>query len=416
MIYRNVLWLLFLLLTAANVYIFFNRRGYEYVKQSSYAELYPDISKGIASISIEKSNEAVINLKGYPAPGWSVLCNDTVIASGLSLPVHFTLKEKLNRYTLCANDTLIKPIIIDIDYSPAHVYQAYGSSTGANFEIRYCSESFTANDSADLLKWRDPLDYTDKNEITLVQKIITDSLNIKAGDSTEKKIKLIGSYIYKNINKSMGVPADTVAAFSPYRQFCLAKEGKAKIWCGNITDIFHLFAGEAGIICRKIGLTGKQQEFYVGNHTLNECYITETGEWACVDITQNILLLKDTAGKFINTVDLYHHKKIRETNSLVQYSATGSAITSSIYNNPEKKYLWRENDILFALPYHIKTLYSFGNKFKRYAGVHPWLEVYSEKKHYNNSRFYLKTFLFHTWLLLGLLILVLHLINKKRKA
>ena len=58
---RFILITLFLLLSAANIYIYLNRNdGYEYVQQSSYKDLYPNISKGISRITIEKDNNAVI--------------------------------------------------------------------------------------------------------------------------------------------------------------------------------------------------------------------------------------------------------------------------------------------------------------------------------------------------------------------
>ena len=415
---RFILITLFLLLSAANIYIYLNRNdGYEYVQQSSYKDLYPNISKGISRITIEKDNDAVIDLKGYPSSlKWNVSCNDTIIAKDLSLPLHFLLRQNVNRYLLQANDSVTKNITIDLNYSPAEIYKAKASSIYTNYEIRYCSEPFITGDSNTINKWKDPLDYTDATEIKTVKQLLTDSFHIKPADSTVNKIKIIGSYIYQSIKQNMGVPADSLANYSTYKQFCLVKEGKAKIWCGNITDIFHLFATNAGIICRNIGLSGKREVFTLGDHAFNECFIPETGEWALVDLTQNILLLKDSDGKFLNTVNLYQLKKLNQTDNITMYSSGDSSIINGGYSNPDKKYLWQENEILYPHPNNPRTLYSFFNKFQRYAGVHPWLEVYNENHHYDNHLFYLKSFLLHAWILLGLIILVLYLFTKKSKT
>ncbi|MBI1782208.1 MAG: hypothetical protein HYR66_12720, partial [Sphingobacteriales bacterium] len=234
MAYRNALWLLLLVLTAANVYIYINRKDYEFVKQSSYAALYPNVSKGIKTISIEKDNEAVIDLKGYAAAKWSVNCNDVVIAKDLSLPLRFSLKETLNRYILSADDSTIKPVVIDLDYSPVALYKAEDSSVATNYEIRYSSIPFVYGDSSVINIWKDKFDHVDVAEINAVKKII-DSLPMKANDSTAAKIKVIGAYIYRSINKQMGVPSDSLSKYSIYQLFCAARDGRARIWCGNIT-------------------------------------------------------------------------------------------------------------------------------------------------------------------------------------
>ncbi|HET9055468.1 MAG TPA: hypothetical protein VFN30_01345 [Chitinophagaceae bacterium] len=415
MAYRNTLWLLLLLLTTANVYIYINRKNYEFVKQSPYAALYPNVSKGIKTISIEKNNEAVIDLKGYASTKWSVRCTDTVLAKNLQLPVRFTLKEKLNRYILTANDSSIRPIVIDLDYSPASLYKANARSIATNYEIRYSSIPFVYKDSSIVNIWKDEFEYVDTAEITTVKKII-DSLQVNTEDSTVTKIRAIGKYIYRSISKQMGVPADSLDTYSIYQQFCAAKDGRAKIWCGNITDIFYLFATNAGIICRNVGLSGNRNEFRLGDHSLNECYLRETGEWAYIDITQNILLLKDSSGRYLNTVDLYHLKKQNQTNGIKQLSVDDSSIAESNYTNADKKYLWKENELLFPYPHNPKTLYSFTNKFQRYISPRPWLVVYNDNYQYSNYNFYVKVFLFHAWLLLGLIMLVLLLFIKKRKS
>lgn len=400
MVYRNALWLLFLLLTAANIYIYLNYKEYEFVQQSSYADLYPNVSKGIKSITVEKNNVAAIDLKGYAAAKWSISCNDTVIAKDVSLPIRFSFKRDLNRYVLSAADSTVKQIIIDVDYAPDSLYKAESDSASIDDEIRYCSVPFVYGDTA---------------EMNAVKKII-DSLPIKPGDSTVTKIKVIGEYIYRSINKQIGVPADSLNNYSVYQQFCSARDGRAKIWCGNITDIFHLFATKAGIVCRNLGVAGRKNDFRLGDHSMNECYLPESGEWAYVDITQNILLLKDSMGRYLNTVDLYQLKKQRHANGLIQVSVSDSSIIESSYADADRKYVWKENKLLFPYPYNPKTLYSFFNKLRRYVGAHPWLAVYSENYQYNNYHFYLKSFLFHAWLLLLLIMLVLYLFTKKRKV
>lgn len=410
-------WIGFFLLTIANLLIYINRNnGFEYVQQSAYGELYPNISKGIASISIEKDSAAIIDLKGYPAAAkWNIVCNDSVIIHDQLLPVHFSLNENVNRYTLQSTDSTVKPIIIDLDYAPAELYKRSGSSVATNYEIRYSSEPFVTGDSVSVSKWEDPLDYVDAAELNTVKQLVTDSLHIKPTDSTLNKIKIIGSYIYQSVKQNIGVPPDSLAQHSIYKQFCLAKKGQTKIWCANITDIFHLFATTAGIVTRKIGVTGNRGIFNTGLHSANECYLPETGEWAYTDITQNILSLTDSTGKILNTVDLYQLKKLNQTKNIILYSSGDSAVETVNYSDPEKKYVWGENEILFPYPYPPGTLYNWSNKLQRYISRKPWLKIYSEKTMYDNSKFYLKFYLFYIWAIFGLLVLISYLFKFKHR-
>ena len=414
---KRLLLMVFFLLTVTNLLIYINReKGFEYVQQAAYANLYPNISKGIFNINIEKDSVAVIDLKGYlPTLKWTVLCDDAVILQDQLLPLHFSLKQNVNRYVLLANDSSVKSISIALDYSPAEIYKKSGSSVATNYEIRYCSEPFVVADSTSVTKWKDALDYTDASELNAVKQFLSDSLHIKPTDSTLSKIKIIGNYIYQSAKQSMGVPPDSLAKHSVYKQFYLAKNGQTKIWCANITDIFHLFSSAAGIVSRKIGLTGNREIFSSGLHSANECYLPETGEWAYTDITQNILLLTDSTGKIFNTVDLYQLKKLNETGNIILYSSGDSAVETGNYSNPDKKYLWGENEILFPHPYDPKELYNWTNKLQRYISPKPWLEIYSEKTVYDNSKFYLKIYLFYNWVIFGIIVLVYYLFNFKLK-
>jgi hypothetical protein len=76
----------------------------------------------------------------------------------------------------------------------------------------------------------------------------------------------------------------------------------------------------AGIICRKIAVTGNRNEFSAGGRVFNECYTMETGDWAYVDITQNILLLQNSNDSYLNTVNLYQLKKQNQTDKITQWS------------------------------------------------------------------------------------------------
>lgn len=415
---QRLLLIVFLLLSAANLFIFLNRdKGYQYVKQEAYHQLYPNISKGIASVKIEQEKEAVIDLKGYsPTARWTVECNDSVLLRDHPLPLRFVLKESVNSYVLKANDSVIQPIVIYLDYSPAALYQKNGSNTATNYEIRYSSEPLVTADSSLVTKWTDRLDYVDASALKMVKQLLADSLHIQSTDSTEDKIKAIGNFIYRAIHKQMGIPPDSLTSHSAYEQFCLARDGKTKIWCANITDIFHLFSSAAGIVSRKIGFTGQVDVFNTGLHSANECYIPEKGEWAYVDITQNILLLTDSSGNTLNAADIYHLKRLNETGDIILYSSTDSAVNAGKYLDASKKYIWKENEILYPYPYTPGTLYSWYNKLTRYVSPTVWFEIYSQKAVYSNSKFYLRLYAFYSWLAVGLLLLICYLFGSRRRS
>lgn len=121
---------------------------------------------------------------------------------------------------------------------------------------------------------------------------------------TLKTVEALGCRLLGDLEAGRGIPSDAVRRASPFEKYQMAREGRGRVWCGDIAAIYHLFANAAGIRTRRVSLSGVMDGVAYSGHAVCESYIPEQDRWACVDLTARILHVADREGRVLNTVEL----------------------------------------------------------------------------------------------------------------
>jgi hypothetical protein len=137
-----------------------------------------------------------------------------------------------------------------------------------------------------------------------------------------------------------------------------------------------------------------------GDHpVLNECYIPEMGRWMLVDLTNNILAVRNKNGAFLDLVavrDSVWKKSIftiyRSESDSISHQDTGSddqALQEFYSGDYELYYYERVNNA---------KIYRLNEKIQRYFFAGSWYDIYDVESR-SNWLFQLKRILFCCWIL-----------------
>lgn len=378
----------------SNLYIFFNRNAYQFIKQTGYNELYQPFSgRGIKHISISEKN-AIVSLEGYNNEiDWTIKTDSLPTGKPQKQPLVFQLEENLHNYIFTPNDTTIKPIKLILEYSSRKQYFDAGNSSKSNAEIRYSSVPFIKATN----KWKYTYDYIPAEEIAASKKILKTDAALKDTDADTVKFKKIALFIYKTLLPHIGVPADSLLAMRPQQQFNCIRNGKAQVWCANFSILLNYFCSISGLKIRQVGFTGRIHNISAGVHIANEIYIPEYGGWVYTDLTQNLVFLKDDAGNYLNAADFLFFKSMSAKPNINAYRIRAENFQFEKLSTPEVLYGWNYSNLVSLYPHDPAKLYSLKNKIKRYLTEEVWFEIYDNGSYNNNKKFYLKQFLFITF-------------------
>lgn len=251
----------------------------------------------------------------------------------------------------------------------------------------------------------------DKKE---VDGILKNEIGITKELSSLEKVKRIGQFLLKKMRRNEGSPSDTIKNLTPLRQYKLVCENNDTLDCAIWTDIFFLFANCAGIPTRRIGVGGSMDNIAVSGHVFNECYIPEQQRWAFVDLTSRKLMVVDEKGRVFNSVALAQLNRWQQYCNMHTITINaGDSIVERDYastNQSELEYL-KSTVLLYAIRPDINQNMSFSETFREFLGTTDHYGVaYSNLITIDNSKHYLKLFIFKTslgvfafWLLLILI-------------
>lgn len=230
-------------------------------------------------------------------------------------------------------------------------------------------------------------------------KHITDSI-IAGNVSTINKITLIVKFLHDRFFKQLGTPSVELMNATPldqYKKLCASK--KEELWCGNFAVMTAFFCFSQGIVTRNIEIMHPGD-----HHVLNECYVPETETWVMTDATNNLILIKNKNGDYLNLVKFKDSMKRNELTAV--RSLPGSTKTTEAIITPSQAPVqYTSSDPLYYYLTEGHKAYKISNKIKRYFFPISWYEIYDSRKHINFS-FYLKDIFILLWLITGFVILV----------
>lgn len=224
-------------------------------------------------------------------------------------------------------------------------------------------------------------------------KIITDAL-VKNRAATTEKILAIGNHIYKAFHLQSGKPSDSLLIASPLEQYKkLSTSETEELWCGNFAQMFSFFCWSQGIICRNIEIRNPGD-----HHVINECYLPEENRWIQADLTNNLLLVKDSTGRLLNFIEF--RQGVTAKSKLQAFQFNNDSIRLQLIdpgNSYITEYYSKSHPAYYYHRVNNKNVYSMPLKVKRYFLPLSWYEILNDTRA-GNFLFYLKIFFIAIWI------------------
>jgi hypothetical protein len=257
--------------------------------------------------------------------------------------------------------------------------------------------------STDTLKWKQFVYDYPESELKEAKRILDDSIKIQA-TTTAKQVLEIGRLLYTRFNQQSGRPSDILLSSSPLKQYqMLCSSDTQKIWCGVYANMFAFFCWAKGIPCRVIETINSND-----HHVINECYLSESSQWAMVDLTFNrLLIFHRDERRYCNFFDFLNPLK---ENLLSMQAEKDSIITTQFEPSSYDYYLSGKPAIFYYYRVNNFAVYKPIEKFKRYLLPVAWHEEVRPPG--SNFRFYLKESFLLLWLV-STFVLVIQFVRLK---
>jgi len=209
------------------------------------------------------------------------------------------------------------------------------------------------------------------------------------------RVLALGRFLYAKFHARLGEPPPALLAASPMRQYgMLNTNDTMQLWCGNFAQMFALLCWSEGIACRNLEIMNPGD-----HHVLNECYFPETGRWAAVDLTHNLLLAADSADNFLDARQLT--EALESGKDIKAWRSAGDTIAIGRVDSGRKDlvpYYRKINEVHYYHRTDNEKAYSPGNRLRQYFLPVSWYDILTGNGG-GNALFYLKDVLALSWLL-----------------
>ena len=392
---NRLIFILLLLVSSCNIYIFFNRDEYSYVKQSTYSELYP-LTGNPSVCDLRTINDSSIRIitdnPSAKKTDWQII-TDTLapITKNASSP-EFVLLKGVHNYTIFTKE-FPDTIRIKAEYVAKDSITENDKARKPGITI-YKAELPVLNATEVLERWKDnevPVSAAEKDSI---QKILNDSIGIRTNDITVDKIKKMGAYLGTRLLGGGGLPPKSVRVLSIFGQYRAVCRGQ-KIWCGNYALVFNLFARAANIKSRNISISRAYGGAKGNLHVFNEYYIPEQRSWAAIDLMFNNIMYTDASGKLLNAVEVKNANPADNSIQVLQAAAKDYLVTKpfSTLETDFFEFFGRDKNLVYYNSVYQSNSNSFQQKMSRYFTQRSSTEIYSDSIIYNNLKFHVKQLL-----------------------
>lgn len=302
--------LLFFLLAAANVVLYFARDKRDVYVPASYKELYvPADVPALTGMRIPGRGRVELRIEmPSPPPGWRV-ADDT--GAAYEVPGRFpvvALRDQKHRYeiTPLAAPSPAPTFHIEFGYYSSEYYKKGGRTQKDNNWLVSADLPVGRFPRRPLAFWA--ADYADLDPADLAEakRLIRDEAGIGAADGEIDKIEKLAAWLIRSWTGQAGTPDDAIEAErSPLRVFQRVVAGKGKIWCSQHAKIYCFFANQAGLPTRLVSLGGRIDDVITTGHAFAETFLAGTGAWAKVDTSLNKLLVLNSAGRPLDSAEVY---------------------------------------------------------------------------------------------------------------
>ncbi len=374
------------------MYLFRYHAGYMYTNAFNYNQLYFP-AENCRIQDLENLPNDSLRITILPAPlvcDWAIKdINGNYREQSVRCPTIKLLSGNHLYKIKASKDTGIDSVLIEIEYTPHD----------GNTFISFCNVPLIEYNLYPIGFWTKLPKNISVQEVSEVKKILADSVGISDSNSTKEKIIKIGKYLIGKLSPMAGPPSDTIKQLTPLGQYRLACSKKDHVDCANYTDIYFLFANCAGIPTRRIGIAGKLGTVVTSGHAFDESYIKEQKRWAFVDLTSKKLMVLNNNNEILNTIDMLNLTNSKNfgciktiIDSLKKIDSvpyTRVKISETEYFKPTSEFYYVNDDV--------NNKMGFIDLFREYLGEKSHYGIYySGTLKIDNSRHYLKLFVFRT--------------------
>jgi hypothetical protein len=246
------------------------------------------------------------------------------------------------------------------------------------------------------------ISWINSSEREFVKSILKDQLQIDTCSNTLSKIELITSHINSIANRDTNIGLNNVwNAYTACEIYKYAVEGKTNLTCNEYSEVYYLFANEAQIYTRRVGVVGLGNSdgiVKISGHHFNESFVPEQGKWAFVDITSSKSYVLNKHLTVLNTFDILMTNVMGNVESLQTIALTGDSVVSLPYNETRSnEQYYFDSDCIIQYKYG-DDRFNKVNQFNRYFfSPEPVLSL-----NYSNEKIVIK----NIWFVICLLSLV----------
>jgi hypothetical protein len=325
MLHQPVCWfaLVFLLILAANLYVFLTRNWEESLYPTDYARLhYPLDVPTLRRWKVVRSNLLRLEVVWNQSPAtWQLFVDGqpTQVLPGDALLVPLTgpqfdgaegatLEQFEHRYRLRPLPEGTGP---DLDFTITAITADFYRKRGMHFpadvflvQTDLPAGNFTRHPVS---YWVDDYSYIGAEALAAADRVVRDEIGIRDSDDTLTRMEKVMRFIRAKLVNSGGVPKDDFRWMDPWRIFQEMVAGTGKGWCTQNAQIFTFFANRAGVPTRfTFGAFTQDNVIVYNGHSWAECWVKEQSRWAHVDPSHTLIAIQDVKGNVLNTADIMH--------------------------------------------------------------------------------------------------------------
>jgi hypothetical protein len=340
----------FVLLLAANIYVFLNREWESSFYPTSYATLYYPLD--VPTIkewrSLDRTHLQLCLQGAVQVAEWQVYTDglNPQRANGMTplFAIDTTFAQVHSYRFVPVPATLCPTIEISVQVYPREFYARLGMRRKTDVLIVRSNVPCGDFEQYSLKDWVDDYSYVGKEGLAETDRLLRDEVGIREGESTFARMEKITRYLRIKLKNARGIPKDDERWMDAWTLYSEMAAGTGKGWCTQHAQIYVYWANRAGIPTRFVfGARTQDNTITYTGHSFAESFIREQNRWAFVDLSHSFIYVTDKKGQALNTAELFH------LNQLNAFDSTHARIYADWEWQP--KFGLQSSDTVVTWPY-----------------------------------------------------------------
>ena len=346
----------FLLLLAANLYVFFTRNWEESLYPADYARLhYPLDVPTLRQWKISGGNQLQLEIIWNRVPEkWALFVDGspagfltgntprlTLVGAQFDGSTDAPLEAFEHKYRLRSLPEGSGP---DLDFTMVAIAADYYRKRGMHFPkdpfLVYTDIPVGNFKRHPISDWVDDYRYIGADALAEADRVVREEIGVRDSDNTLTRMEKVMWYLRTQLANSGGVPKDAFRWMDPWHMFREMVAGTGKGWCTQNAQIYTFFANRAGVPTRfTFGAYTQDNVVVFNGHSWAESWVKEQNRWAHVDPSHTLIAIQDKKGAVFSTADLMY----------LNEHETYDGVTARIF----KDWHWKNLDVEAGKPVNV---------------------------------------------------------------